>query len=212
MMICTSSETSRKGAMMFGIPSKALRSDGISALMLVWFLIAIGLASLFIPAWAQALTAGRTAALTVIGVGLFVAGASTVAGSLVGFLFGVPQYRRPDHSATRPNTNSTTTPNTNLEQISDWLTKIIVGVGLTQLPAIGRFFNVLGQEWGPVFGAMPAGKIIAVCLTVHYFVMGFFQGFLLSSLWLPGAFERAQKLSTGTHHSGPADSESDRNF
>jgi len=62
-------------------------------------------------------------------VGLFLAGASTVAGSLVGFLFGVPQYRRPDHSSTR-NANSTTTPNTNLEQISDWLTKIIVGVGL----------------------------------------------------------------------------------
>jgi hypothetical protein len=110
-------------------------------------------------------------------------------------MFGVPEYRRPEPGAAHPSQLSTTSPNTNLEQISDWLTKIIVGIGLTQLPAIVKFFGELGQQWGPAFGAMPAGKIIAICITVHYLVMGFFQGFLLSSLWLPGAFERAQKIA-----------------
>ena len=172
---------------------KLARNDGVSALLLVWFLIAIGLVSLLIPAWAQGLANGRTAALTVMGAGLFLAGASTVTGSLVGFMFGVPEYRRPDSSTPHPTHLSATSPNTNLEQISDWLTKIIVGIGLTQLPTIGRFFADLGQNWGPAFGAMPAGKIIAVCITVHYLAMGFFQGYLLSSLWLPGAFERARK-------------------
>jgi hypothetical protein len=172
-----------------------VRNDGVSALLLIWLLISVGLVSLLIPAWAQGLANGRTAALTVIGAGLFLAGASTVMGSLVGFMFGVPEYRRPDLGAPHASRLSATSPNTNLEQISDWLTKIIVGIGLTQLPAIGRFFGELGQQWGPAFGAMPAGKIIAVCITVHYLVMGFFQGFLLSSLWLPAAFERAQKFS-----------------
>lgn len=174
---------------------KLARNDGVSALLLVWLLISVGLVSLLIPAWAQGLTNGRTAALTVIGAGLFLAGASTVTGSLVGFMFGVPEYRRPDPSAPHPSHLSATSPNTNLEQISDWLTKIIVGIGLTQLPTIVKFFGRFGQHWGPAFGAMPAGKIIVICITVHYLVMGFFQGFLLSSLWLPGAFERAQKIA-----------------
>jgi hypothetical protein len=171
------------------------RNDGITALLLVWFLIGVGLVSLLIPAWAQEWALGRTAALNVIGAGLFLAGASTVAGSLVGFMFGVPQYRRPNSASPQPSQPLTTSPNTNLEQISDWLTKIIVGIGLTQLPAIGKFFDNLGQQWGSAFGAMPVGKIIAICITVHYLIMGFFQGFLLSSLWLPGAFERAQRIT-----------------
>jgi len=175
--------------------NKFVRNDGINALILIWFLVAIGLVSLLIPALAQQRASGWTAALNVIGVGLFLAGASTVVGSLVGFMFGVPQYRRPDAASAHLPQPAVTSPNTNLEQISDWLTKIIVGIGLTQLAAIGRFFANLGHDWGPAFGAAPVGAIIAVCVTVHYLVMGFFQGFLLSSLWLPGAFERAQKAA-----------------
>src|ERR1700730_13401118 len=45
-------------------------------------------------------------------------------GWAVGFLFGVPRVG---------STPASTRINTNLEQISDWLTKILVGVGLTQL-------------------------------------------------------------------------------
>jgi hypothetical protein len=165
-------------------------NDIPGVLALVWLLIAIGLVSLLIPAWAQKLSVGPAAAWTVLGVGLFLAGASTVTGSLVGFMFGVPRYRRGDREAQTD--RAATAPNTNLEQISDWLTKIIVGVGLTQIPAIGRFFENLGSKWGGAFGASPAGQIIVVSITVHYLVMGFFQGFLLSSLWMPGALERAQ--------------------
>jgi hypothetical protein len=184
----------------------AFRNDIPSILALLWLLIAIGLVSLLIPSMAQGITNGWAAALTVLGSGLFLAGASTVTGSLAGFLFGVPRYRRVDHDA--PTTghgtsshsataHSTTAPNTNLEQISDWLTKIIVGVGLTQLPAIGRFFVSLGDQWGSAFGAGASGRLIAISITIHYLIMGFFQGFLLSSLWMPGAVDRAQQRSRG---------------
>ena len=167
-------------------------NDISRVLAIVWLLIAIGLVSLLIPAWAQGLTAGWAAALTVLGAGLFLAGAATVTGSLVGFMFGVPRYRTLEHDS-RAADDKTTAPNTNLEQISDWLTKIIVGVGLTQLPAIIRFFGHLGEKWGSAFGTGAVGPLIAISITVHYLIMGFFQGFLLSSLWLPAALERAQK-------------------
>ena len=182
------------------------RGDIPSVLALVWLLIAIGLLSLLIPSWAQEITHGWAAALTVLGAGLFLAGAATVTGSLIGFMFGVPRYRRLDREAQAPS-QPTTAPNTNLEQISDWLTKIIVGVGLTQLPQIGQFFQNLGDKWGVAFGPAPAGQLIAISITVHYLVMGFFQGFLLSSLWLPGALERAQELAGESAPSPPSQSE-----
>ena len=50
--------------------------------------ISIGPGTLLIPAWAQGLANGSAAAL--IGAGLFLAGTRTVTGSLVGFMFGVP--------------------------------------------------------------------------------------------------------------------------
>lgn len=169
-----------------------LGNDISKVLALLWLLIAIGLVSLLIPSWAQRIASGWAAGLTVLGAGLFLAGAATVTGSLVGFMFGVPRYRTLDRSSPTSD-DKTTAPNTNLEQISDWLTKIIVGVGLTQLPAISRFFENLGDRWGPAFGMGAAGPLIAISITIHYLVMGFFQGFLLSSLWLPSALERAQE-------------------
>ena len=178
-------------------------NDVPGVLALIWLLIAIGLVSLVIPAWAQLIGHGWAAALTVLGAGLFLAGAATVTGSLVGFMFGVPRYRNDPEA--QPNRNKTTAPNTNLEQISDWLTKIIVGVGLTQFPQISRGFEGLGSRWGSAFGTGAAGELIAISMTVHYLIMGFFQGFLLSSLWLPAALERAQ--SRVRAHANPGEPE-----
>jgi membrane protein YqaA with SNARE-associated domain len=120
-----------------------LKGDIPTVVGLVWLLIAIGLLSLLIPAYAQKITSGWAAALIVLGAGLFLAGAATVTGSLVGFMFGVPRYRRADREAQAAD-QGTTAPNTNLEQISDWLTKIIVGVGLTQIPQINLSSRISG--------------------------------------------------------------------
>src|ERR1700743_738960 len=59
-----------------------------------------------------------------------VAGASWGVGSVLGFLFGVPRLRTSTGAQPPVGDRSQFTPNTNLEQISDWLTKIIVGATL----------------------------------------------------------------------------------
>lgn len=59
-----------------------------------------------------------------------IASASFLAGGLVGFLFGIP---RAVQGSTAPSGATQYQANTNLEQVSDWLTKIIVGVGLVQI-------------------------------------------------------------------------------
>jgi hypothetical protein len=90
--------------------------------------------------------------LTTASVGLLVAGAGLILGGLIGFLFGIPRSLQSEHpqqpakskdgadgkdDAARKDPQGREPDrygaNTNLEQISDWLTKILVGVGLTQL-------------------------------------------------------------------------------
>jgi tetratricopeptide (TPR) repeat protein len=69
-----------------------------------------------------------------------------VSGGALGFLFGIPRLPpRSDRAATASATNAKveTSPyilsNSNLEEISDWLTKIIVGLGLVQLKEIPSY-------------------------------------------------------------------------
>jgi hypothetical protein len=62
--------------------------------------------------------------------------ASLAAGVFVGFLFGVPRTlssgREVEHPAVS-GSRSSIRANTNLEQVSDWLTKILIGATLVQL-------------------------------------------------------------------------------
>ena len=53
-------------------------------------------------------------------------------------------------------------PNTNLEQISDWLTKIIVGVGLVEIWAVIEWFDDIGTTAGPaIWDNPPLIRIVA---------------------------------------------------
>ncbi|MFO0126287.1 MAG: hypothetical protein ACK54J_03520, partial [Pseudanabaena sp.] len=70
-----------------------------------------------------------------------VSGASFVLGFLIGFLFGVPRTVESNDPTLTKNSQTRVHANTNLEQISDWLTKILVGVGLTQIMPILSFLK-----------------------------------------------------------------------
>jgi hypothetical protein len=85
--------------------------------------------------------AGRV--VSIFSHGTLIALAFGSIGSLIGFLFGIPRTLQLEVPIT-PKTQDAgksdgkddsfrQNVNTNLEQISDWLTKILVGVGLTQL-------------------------------------------------------------------------------
>ena len=173
--------------------------DISSVIKLLWFLIGIGLCSLLAPAIIRWTAGDVKGGWMTIGTGLFLAGAATLLGSVVGFLFGVPRknLEATDKAAPPASTSGATPtlyqPNTNLEQISDWLTKMIIGVGLVEIHKIIDFFERIGRFCAPAFAISPAGEVIAICICVHYLLVGFIQGFLLAYLWLPGAFARASK-------------------
>ncbi|MFJ4191313.1 hypothetical protein [Kitasatospora sp. NPDC089509] len=123
---------------------------------------------------------GREHAWQALGGGLVIAGASTVLGGALGFLFGVPRVRS---GSGEP--QGSYAPNTNLEQVSDWLTKVLLGVGLTQLGSLGERLHQLGTALAPALGGADASVPFAAALVLYFLVLGFLAGWLVTRLALP---------------------------
>ena len=131
-------------------------------------------------------------------VAALTAGAATMVGGLLGFLFGIPRTFQGEQGfdtsrgeGSGADTRPAYRPNTSLEQISDWLTKILVGVGLTQIGALQAHFAALGQGLGRAFGGQPVDEAFVTSLVAMLLVAGFLFGFLWTRIYLPGAFRAA---------------------
>jgi hypothetical protein len=115
-----------------------------------------------------------------LGYGLLIGGAAYVTGGFIGFLFGLPRY------LTNPDSvNKDYSRNDNLIQISDWLTKIIVGLGLTNLHKIPTLLTAFGTRAGILFGATNAnspGAVFAEVLAIYFLVCGFLLGYLWTNI------------------------------
>jgi hypothetical protein len=123
-------------------------------------------------------------------------------GCLVGFLFGIPRTLQSD--APSPSTAGGSgkqnaqsdgyrqAVNTNLEQISDWLTKILVGVGLTQLQEIPNKLMRLANYFQ---SGLHSNAPVALAIILNSMVFGFFAGYLLTRLFLAGAFSEADRTA-----------------
>jgi hypothetical protein len=141
--------------------------------------------------------------LAVFGMLVLVAAAAIAVGSLLGFLFGIPRSLQDQRGATpepgadadRPRSYM---PNTNLEQISDWLTKILVGVGLIQLGrapgTLGRLVDALADG----LGGQPSDRLMVGAVLVFYPIFGFLTTYLLTRLLLQRAFSLADLAAVVT--------------
>jgi len=151
-------------------------------------------------------------ALVFLGTGLMVAGASLLIGGLLGFLFGIPRTlqnvnpQAPRNEANKGNAadlgqkqspaaaaaaETDYQANTNLEQISDWLTKILVGVGLTQVRQISAKMNEVAAAVAGALGSPAGNRTFALALMIYYLITGFLFSYLWTRLYLPGAFREA---------------------
>jgi hypothetical protein len=132
----------------------------------------------------------------IISHGTLIAVAFGGIGTLLGFLFGIPRTLQSDVTWQEKSTGETRkseqhpggyrqTVNTNLEQISDWLTKILVGVGLTQLQKIPDKLMKTADYFAP---GLHKNSPITLGIIVNSAVLGFFTGYLLTRLFLASAF------------------------
>ena len=144
---------------------------------------------------------------TALATGLLISGACLLLGGLVGFLFGIPRTLQESSESTskapkasggleseRPTAGGQVQykANTNLEQISDWLTKILVGVGLTQLTTLPKKLPELAAYLAPAFGGQAAsGDLFAIAMVFYFLSAGFLFGYLWTRLFLAGALARA---------------------
>lgn len=116
--------------------------------------------------------------LSVISISTMIAFSSAIVGAFIGFIFGIPRTpasKDPENIAA----------NTNLEEISDWITKIIVGVSLVQLNQIGSGIVELGHTLAGGLGNHPTSFVFSISTMIFYFVGGFFLGYLWSRIYLP---------------------------
>lgn len=165
-----------------GQPAEVRRRQGIG----VGSLLGLGLLGLLLY------TTGGAHPLSALGAGLMISCATLVTGGALGFLFGIPQVL-----AGRPATAAADAPaaeyvpNTNLEQVSDWLTKILLGVGLTQLDTIWARFHQVARALAPALGGRADSEPFAAALVLYFVLLGFLGGWLLTRLLLAGALSRA---------------------
>lgn len=124
------------------------------------------------------LSLGAEQFLSVISISAMIAFSSAIVGAFIGFIFGIPRTpasKDPDNIAV----------NTNLEEISDWITKIIVGVSLVQLNQISGGIIELGHTLAVGLGNHPTSFVFSISTMIFYFVGGFFLGYLWSRIYLP---------------------------
>jgi len=123
---------------------------------------------------------------TLGGCGLL-SGAGLIVGVLFGFIFGIPRSLASPAAAVaqqaamggeRDPSQLNVLANTNLEQISDWLTKVLVGVGLTQLTQFPRRIVVahnLLQNWLGISSGGVIGLAILAAFGCGGFVWAYFE-------------------------------------
>lgn len=136
--------------------------------------------------------------LTVVAVGLGVASASLLLGGVLGFVFGIPrtlQHEGGDGKGGEAGPGVEYLANTSLEQISDWLSKMLVGVGLTQLTGIPAHLWTVSGRVAAGLGDQPTDTVFVLVLIVSFSVMGFLFGYLWTRLYLARALRQADQQS-----------------
>jgi hypothetical protein len=104
-------------------------------------------------------------------------------GMTVGFIFAIPRA-------------SGRYVNSNLELISDWLTKILVGVGLTQFKSIPGELSKLSTFVAGGSNSSGQGQAFALFVIVYFFFAGFVASYLETRVFLTGAFIRSEPQET----------------
>lgn len=132
-------------------------------------------------------------------------GASTLVGALIGFLFGVPKSRtdgvnRGTEERTIVSTEAATdisrrrryADNANLEEVSDWLTKIIVGLGLVELTRIADIVDPAERLFDPLLER--DGTIVLIGCILYFLVFGFIICYIWTRIVFYGILSQADAI------------------
>lgn len=124
-----------------------------------------------------------------------------VAGAILGFIFSVPKIisgnpgPQPEASLDSTSIKRTIEQNNNLTQVSDWLTKVLIGAGLVELKEIPGFVlhvaEVMGEGVRSVSTKLPAhdsATLISAAVILYFTCWGFISGYVVMKLVLTNQF------------------------
>jgi hypothetical protein len=128
--------------------------------------------------------------------GFFWALACLAIGTLFGIIFGLPREAT-DWSA-KGTVQSGLRANTNMEEISDWLTKLLVGAGLVELKSLPGALVVAAKyvaaSLSPAARPEAALDSIAASIIIYFAVEGFIGGYLITRVFFQLAFQRSDEV------------------
>ena len=127
--------------------------------------------------------------VSVTAAALLVAAGAFAAGGMLGFLFAVPRVIAPASSATaEPVLRSST----NLEEISDWLTKILVGLGLVELGKIIASGTDFVDFLEPAFGNKDGSRAVALAVITFFAIAGFVALYYITRVFVTPALKQVE--------------------
>ena len=155
-----------------------------------------------------------------ISVGLLTAGAAMVTGTLFGLLFGIPRFVSSGKARVRDEIKyhkdatggvapmdgvdgPRWAPSSNLAEISDWLTKLLLGAGLVELTHLGGPARSLitsvasGLESPRADGSVSGPALVtAGTILILFFGLGFVMGYVVTTTWFGDALARSVERET----------------
>lgn len=151
-----------------------------------WLRLAVAIGLVVVALWAVATAASWRQTVGLFALTAITAGAAAATGAALGFLFGVPRIGRPEGEGSE---QARLAFNTNLVEVSDWLTKLLLGATLVQ---IGDLVGYIGQIAGALADpSVPGHRGAVAAVLVYFFVVGFLGFYLVTQIYLTLAFKRA---------------------
>jgi hypothetical protein len=129
-----------------------------------------------------------------VAVGMLTALAALLVGFFTGFLIGVPRVVSSGQARLSERSFS---PSTNLAEISDWLTKLLLGAGLVSLSHLGGpIGRLIDDVAGGLHGVtsdpaiLQAAKVTAGTIMFAFAILGLLVGYIVTSTWYERRLEK----------------------
>jgi hypothetical protein len=127
---------------------------------------------------------------TYLGVGMLTSLSAFVIGCLAGFLFGIPKVVSSGQARLQTSTDPRYAPSSNLAEVSDWLTKLLLGAGLVSLTKLGAPIGSLidavarGLVGATIAqGGLGSARVLAGSILFAYAAIGFLDGYVITTMW-----------------------------
>jgi hypothetical protein len=161
------------------------RRHGVSG----WLFVGIGGTVIFFVVVAIVLYAWSVGKWSVAAAGFLIAAGAFAAGGMLGFLFAVPHVVAPTTSTTG---EEVLRSSSNLEEIADWLTKILVGLGLVELGKIIASGSDFVGFLKPAFGDGERGGAVALADITFFAVTGFIALYYITRVFVAVALKHTE--------------------